>query len=304
VDAGILWQEWQVAAQAEELAVSIGTDRETEASLQADRAILAGVDQATQAQVAADNLTLNDSAASAAALATVQSALVTAQQNAAHDGDALDALLGLTPGTPIAIAPARIENPPTGALDAALASLPRRRPDLIALRCGYDQADARLRAAILTQFLPLSLGASGGRDTTGVDSAGPQITLTLPLFNRNRAAITAAEATRTALAAQYQAALDSAVSAAQSLIASIALLHGQTAQARQAAAASSAMAAQAQTAFANGQLSASAFANLAAASGERQRDFISLRGQLQTAEISLATLLGFGLPPIAETATS
>jgi outer membrane protein TolC len=262
------------------------------------------VDQATQAQVAADNLTLNDSAASAAALATVQSALVTAQQNAAHDGDALDALLGLTPGTPIAIAPARIENPPTGALDAALASLPRRRPDLIALRCGYDQADARLRAAILTQFLPLSLGASGGRDTTGVDSAGPQITLTLPLFNRNRAAITAAEATRTALAAQYQAALDSAASAAQSLIASIALLHGQTAQARQAAAASSAMAAQAQTAFANGQLSASAFANLAAASGERQREFISLSGQLQTAEISLATLLGFGLPPIAETATS
>ena len=304
VDAGILWQEWQVAAQAEELAVSIGTDRETEASLQADRAILAGVDQATQAQVAADNLTLNDSAASAAALATVQSALVTAQQNAAHDGDTLDALLGLTPGTPIAVAPAQNENPPTGALDAALASLPRRRPDLIALRCGYDQADARLRAAILTQFLPLSLGASGGRDTTGVDSAGPQITLTLPLFNRNRASITAAEATRTALAVQYQAALDSAASAAQSLIASIALLQGQTAQARQAAAASSAMAAQAQTAFANGQLSASAFANLAAASGERQREFISLSGQLQTAEISLATLLGFGLPPIAETATS
>jgi hypothetical protein len=64
------------------------------------------------------------------------------------------------------------------------------------------------------------------------------------------------------------------------------------------------MASHAQAAFADGQLSALAFANLAAASGERQRDFISLRGQLQTAEISLATLLGFGLPPIAETATS
>jgi outer membrane protein TolC len=235
VDAGILWQEWQVAAQAEELAISIGTDQETEASLRTDMAILADVDRATQAEVAADNLTLNDGAASAAALAAVQSALATAQQGAAHDGDALDALLGLAPGTPIAIAPARIENPSPEALDAAMASLPWRRPDLIALRCGYDQADAHLRAAILTQFLPLSLGASGGRDTTGVDSAGPQISLTLPLFNRNRAAISAAEATRTALAAQYQAALDGAASGTQSLIASIALLRGQAAQAGRAA---------------------------------------------------------------------
>ena len=58
------------------------------------------------------------------------------------------------------------------------------------------------------------------------------------------------------------------------------------------------MAASARRAFDAGQISASAFASLQNAAGERERTSISLSGQLQTAEISLATLLGLGLPPL------
>ena len=58
------------------------------------------------------------------------------------------------------------------------------------------------------------------------------------------------------------------------------------------------MAASARQAFNAGQISASAFASLQSAAGERERTSISLRGQFQTAEISLATLLGLGLPPL------
>lgn len=302
VDAGILWQEWQVAAQAEQLAVTLTSDQDTVASLQQEVAILGAIDAATQGQIAQSNQTMADGATSLAALATAETALDTAEQAAAHDRDQLDALLGLQPGTEIPLAPITVAPPAPGTVAPAIATLAQRRPDLIALRYGYTQADAKLRAAILTQFLPISLGASGGRDTTGVNSAGPQVSLTLPLFNHNRGAIAAATATRAVLAAQYQAGLASAAGGAQSLSANISLLQTQEAvteaQARQAAA----IAGAARGAYAAGQLAAPAFASLQSTAGERQRAVISQRAQLQTAEISLATMLGLGLPPLSPAA--
>ena len=181
----------------------------------------------------------------------------------------------------------------------ALATLPRRRPDLIALRYGYAQADARLRAAILTQFLPISVGAAYGRDTSGVITAGPQMSLTLPLFNRNQGGIAAAQATRAALLAQYAAALANAEGGARALYTSILLLRTQADIAQREADQAAAMAKSARIAFAEGQISATALANLQSTAGERERAYIGLRGQLQSSEISLATLLGLGLPPLA-----
>src|SRR3984957_19467295 len=62
VDAGILWQEWQVGAQAEQLAVTLLADQAVTASLEDDAAVLTGVNNATQAQIAQHNLTMNDAA--------------------------------------------------------------------------------------------------------------------------------------------------------------------------------------------------------------------------------------------------
>ena len=299
VDAGILWQEWQVAAQAEQLCVTLTSDRATLASLRADTAALSGLDRATQAQMAAGNLTLADTSASATALANVQSALDAASQGYVRDLDQLDALLGLAPGVEVNLAPPRLSPVPVDVAQRAIATLPERRPDLIALRYGYTQADEKLRAAIWSQFLPVSLGASGGRDTSGVVSAGPQVTLTLPLFNRNRPAIATAEATRSALRAQYVASLDSATAGAEALVQDITLLRGQAQAADAAAAQAQSAAADARRAFAAGALNVRTETDLITAAGERTRTAISLRAQVQTAELSLATLLGLGLPPIS-----
>ncbi|HEY1857235.1 TolC family protein [Acidocella sp.] len=298
VDAGILWQEWQVASQAEQFAVSFSSDEATVASLAAEADVLAGVDRDTGVEIAQHNLTLNDGATSMAALAGVQSLLDVARLAAAHDRDQLDALLGLEPDTAIPLAPPNVAPLPPSILAPAFVTLAQRRPDLIALRYGYAVADARLRAAIMTQFLPMSVGAAGGRDTSGVDSAGPQVTLTLPLFNRNRGGIAIAQATRAALAAQYQAALASAAGGARALSGDIVLLRSQETAAQAAAQNASAMLEAAQSAYAAGQISAMALANLQTAAGDRLRAKIALRGQVQSAEISLATLLGLGLPPL------
>ena len=261
--------------------------------------MLTGVKNATQAQIAQHNLTMNDAAVSLAALAAVQSALETAQQTETHDRDQLDALLGLEPGTDIPLAPPAVSAPTPETIARALATLPQRRPDLIALRYGYAQADARLRAAILSQFLPLSVGATYGRDTSGVLSAGPQMSLTLPLFNRNRGGIAVAQATRTALRAQYAAALANAAGGTRALDATIQLLQTQAGTAQREAGQAELLAQSARTAFAEGQISAATRALLQTTAGERERAAITLKAQLQSSELALATLLGLGLPPLA-----
>ncbi len=299
VDAGILWQEWQVAAQAEQLCVTLEGERATLASLRADQAALAGLDSYTRTQAAAGNLTLADTSASGAALASVQAALDAGAQGYAQDRSQLDALLGLAPGVEIPLAAIAISPVPANVAHRAIVTLPDRRPDLIALRYGYTQAEQKLRAAIWSQFLPISLGASGGRDTTGVLSAGPQVTLTLPLFNRNRPAIAAAEATRAVLRAQYEASLASATAEAEALAQNITLLRSQSAAADQASSQAQIAASAARQAFMRGDLDARAETDLIITAGERAREGIALRAQLQTAELSLATLLGLGLPPIS-----
>ncbi|OYV40652.1 MAG: hypothetical protein B7Z81_01850 [Acidocella sp. 20-61-6] len=303
VDAGVLWQEWQVAAQAEQLCVTLRADDATLVSLRADDAALIQLADSMQVQIKQGNLTLADQTSVQAALANVQGALNAATATTAQDQDQLDALLNLAPGTILSLAAAPLPAISAREAKAALASLTKRRPDLIALRYGYEQADAKLRAAILNQFLPVSLGASGGRDTSGVVGVGPQISLTLPLFSRNRPAIAAAGAARAALRAQYQASLDGAVSGVLSLRATILTLRTEAAQADMAAQTAQQAAAQARAAYTVGALDARAETDLIIAAGERIRAATALHDQLDTATLSLATLAGIGLPPVTEPQT-
>jgi outer membrane protein TolC len=300
VDAGILWQEWQVASQAEALCIAIVADEQTLATLRADDAALSEVDQATQRQVGAGNMTIAASAASMAALAATETALNTAIQTRGQDRDQLDALLGLEPGIDVPVRLPVFTPIPRGVAEQAIASLARRRPDLIALRYGYTEADARLRAAILTQFLPISLGGTAGRDTSNVWSAGPQLTLNLPLFNRNRGGVASAAATRAQLAAQFAASLAGAEGGAEALLARTQELQEESRVADDAAASAAKIAAQSQTAFNNGALDALSAVNLQTAAADRQREAITLREQRLTAVLALETMLGIGLPAILQ----
>ena len=72
VDAGILWQEWQVASQAEQLAVPLATDQATIASLQQDAIRPRSGGRRNRAPDRASQPDPGDAAASIAALATVQ----------------------------------------------------------------------------------------------------------------------------------------------------------------------------------------------------------------------------------------
>lgn len=299
VDAGILWQEWQVASQATKLCIAIEGGQRLVATLQQDRQALATLNRGTAAQVTAGNMTIAASSSSLAALAATDTALDAQTLALAQDRDQLDALLGLQPGIAISVAAPEITRPDDATIDAAIATIATRRPDLIALRYGYQQADEKLRAAILSQFLPVSLGTNGGRDNSDVQSVGPSVTLTLPLFNRNRGNIAIATATRGQLAAQFSASLAGAAGGAQALVEAINQLQRQAAAADANAAAAAPIAAQARRAAAKGALDSLSAVTLQIAAADRQRAAISLHTQLATAKLSLITLLAIGLPPAA-----
>jgi outer membrane protein TolC len=128
---------------------------------------------------------------------------------ALHQVDSdLHLLLGLAPTVPLDLVGAPYRSEPSAAqVQAALADLPRRRPDLLALQAGYQSQEERVRGAILAQFPALNIGFNTARDTSAVYTNGVSIGITLPLFDRNRGNIAIERATRQQLHDSYAARL-------------------------------------------------------------------------------------------------
>lgn len=295
VNAGQLWQEWQVAEKARLIAFDlywgIRANEEQRRAFDLLDATLGDVRAATSA----GNLDLAALSPLEAARATAEEALASQELEQLKNWQALDGLLGLSPDIRFDLAPPSLPALPNN-LAALAARLPEQRPDLIALQLGYRSADQDLRAAILGQFPAFTLGGSWNSDTTGVRSAGPTVTFDLPIFNRNQGRIAAASATRLLLREEYQARLDSAVAGINGLLAQQQKLEMTLRGARQAAATAAALARAAQSAYTQGNIDQRAWTDFQTTSLERRLAVIALEKSLGEAEITLTVELGIGLP--------
>jgi outer membrane protein TolC len=208
VHLDLLWAEWQTVAQARLLFDQVQALRAKQSRLATEQAALAPLDQRVQAALRAGNLTHDQAAAGLSALADVRQQLAD-NALALHQAEAdLHHLLGLSPDVPLSLVGPAYDAAPTAAqVDAALAALPQRRPDLLALQAGYAAQEASLRAAIRAQFPAITLGANTARDTSAVYTNGLSLGITLPLFDRNRGNIVIATATREQLRDDYRSRL-------------------------------------------------------------------------------------------------
>ncbi|MDB5731358.1 MAG: hypothetical protein JWQ03_1253 [Variovorax sp.] len=210
-DLNVLWQEWQVIAQARLLFVRLQAAAQRRDLLQRTDALLGDRYRRTRQALAAGLLTLDVVTPQFVALQDVERQLHDLDRQANQARFDLIALLGLAPGTTVALQGEAAFAPlDAGAIRARLPALLERRPDLQALRAGYAAQDARYRVALLGQFPALTLGVQRSRDTSNVYSRGFGITLGLPLFNRNRGEIRVQDATRDKLRAEYQQRLNTA----------------------------------------------------------------------------------------------
>ncbi|QBR03798.1 TolC family protein [Paraburkholderia pallida] len=296
-DLGLLWQEWQVVAQARQLYVKARFQDET-LPLLAQQAELAHTRYARTAHAASEHNVSADTAT--AALTSWEDArkqyadMQHAREQTRHD---LNALLGLAPDVDLPLSGAAMVEPPDAStLDAAVAALPKRRPDLIALQAGYEAQEQKYRAAILNQFPSLSVGFTRQRDTSEIYTSGFAINLTLPVFNRNRGNIAIEQATRQHLADEYQNRLNAAYADIAHLRADSAIAAQQLAQDEAALPELDRAAAHAHDAYATHDITLGQYVDAQSAALARRVDAATGREALAEQRIALQALLGSAIP--------
>jgi outer membrane protein TolC len=299
VDAQILWQEWQVNGQAKLLAVDI-IEGETGLGVLAQAYdLLSELDGRLQTARLQGLVTLTQTAPITASLQTTRTQaddLARLQLSRRHQ---LNALLGLAPNVTLPLT----DVPDVPLLDApsverAIPGIASRRPDLVALQFGYEAQEQRVRTAILAQFPNLIFGVTGGSDNANVRNFGPQVSFTLPIFDRNQGAIAIERATRARLHEEYTARLTTAVGQVGAMLSEIAALNIQREAIRAELTRSDEASDEAAAAFRSGDLDHRSYVDFIMTRLNKQVQLINIEQSLLEQQIAIAGLTGAGLPSI------
>lgn len=299
VAADVVWQEWQVAGQARQLVLDLILGARIRTSYLANYQLFLNRNAMLEAALAQHAVTLATVAPDRVALQSARTTLDTLDQRLLALMHQLDALLGLHADVVVPLA-REAQLPPFDAvaIRAGLATLPDRRPDLVALRMGYAAADEQVRQAILAQFPDLILGGSVSSDNSRVINAGPNAQIGLPVFDRNQGNIAIARATRAQLHADYAARLAGAIGTVEAMLAEMTQLSEQLARARRDLPATFSAANRAQAAFAAGNIDARAAVDLISNRFAKEQEIMTLEQALLDRQVAMQTLTGAGLPQV------
>jgi outer membrane protein TolC len=302
-DLGLLWQEWQIVAQARQLFIKTRFQQDTLPLLQRQRD-LARTRYERMAEARHDgNLTDDTLSAALLAYSDARKQYTDAERAAGQTHHDLNALLGVSPEVQLQLTGSEdIEPLSDTTLDTALAGLPRRRPDLIALQAGYEAQEQKYRAAILSQFPSLSVGFVRARDTSNIYTSGFQINLSLPIFNRNQGNVAIEKATRQHLRDEYQARLNNAYADVAHLRADNTILTRQLQQTEAALPDVDVAAKDAAAAYAEHNLALGAYTDAQSGSLTKHIDVATLRESLAEQRVGLQALLGSAIPDAYSTA--
>jgi outer membrane protein TolC len=292
-DLNLLWQEWQVVAQARLLFSRAIAQDSLLLWLTDNRNLLAGRYANAKSALNDGNLTSDAFNATLSAWQDISRQANELERQQLQTRNDLDALLGLAPGTDFKLVDDEaLGIPDESEVDQALTELTERRPDLMALKAGYAAEDARYRQAILAQFPPFNLAINRTRDNTGVNMQGFALSLALPIFNGNRGNIRIEEATRQRLRDEYQIRLNSAYAEVKRLVVDSRLLAAQLQMSEAGLLTFDETAANAAQALAQGDLDGSGYAIFQSSRIAKHVEVTNLRQALLENRIALLTLLG------------
>lgn len=306
-DLGLLWQEWQIVAQARQLFIKTRFQHDTLPLLQRQRD-LTRTRYERMAEARRDgNLTDDTLTAALTAYSDARKQYTDAERAAEQTHHDLNALLGLAPDVQLQLCGSdEIDPLSDSTLDAALVHLAARRPDLIALQAGYEAQEQKYRAAILSQFPSLSVGFVRARDTSNIYTSGFQINLSLPIFNRNQGNVAIEQATRQRLRDEYQTRLNQAYADVAHLRADNMIFTRQLQQSEMALPDVDAAARHAAEAYAEHNVTLGAYTDAQSAALTKRLDVATLRESLAEQRVGLQALLGSAIPdafPSAQTYT-
>jgi outer membrane protein TolC len=296
-DLNQLWQEWQVIAQARLLYIKIVAGQRMQQLLAQQQSALQVRDEQVRQALAQGLVTLDVANTVLTATQDIQRQqgdLARQQNQARHD---LNNLLGLAPTVLVPLQDKlELEAIDRAGVAAILPHLAQRRPDLLALKSGYQAQDQRYRAAIIAQFPALNIGFTRARDTSNVSSQGFGVTISLPVFNRNRGNIAIEKATRQRLHDEYQQRLNLAYADVDRLLQEQDLEARQIAVAEQGRLLLERQRANVLSAFTAGNLDTLVLMNIDTALLAKQSEAITLEQTMLEQRVALLTVIGGELP--------
>jgi outer membrane protein, heavy metal efflux system len=294
VRLNILWQEWQIGERARELFIQSQSNAELEQVLTTACDLFADRYHQDQAALQRGDITISVATADLALLTDAENKRRQLQLNADMTRHQLNQLLGLQPRVRLHfIGSTTTQSLSKEQFQAAVTALPHRRADLLALQAGYQAQEQSLRAAILAQFPNLTAGVVYSRDPVeGVNDFGPNVTLSLPIFNRNRGNIAIQTATRAVLRQTYQARLDQAVGQADQVWNATEIMQNQLRELDGHLEVLRKTAVAAKKGFEQTNVSAALYVNIESSLLTTEGETIQLRASLKNAESALETILG------------
>ncbi|HEV2530509.1 TolC family protein [Phenylobacterium sp.] len=295
-DLDVLWAEWTTAQQARQFAETALADEARGAYLR--KVLAAAADRYARSTRALANhdVTLQTNAADLAAKLDAETQMATAVHDAAKARRDLNALLNLEASVVLPLVPGPpVQTYDPAAVQAALGSLPTRRPDLLALQAGYRAQDANVRKAVIAQFPLASIAYAYAKDPAGTTTQGLSAVLALPIFGNRRADVKVQDATREQLRAEYQARLDQTQAEVRNAQAELAGARAQAAVLRTDVPRLEALAAPAVRAYDRGDIDSQTYLTLIQNVLSKRADLDDRELAARLAEIQLETALF--LPP-------
>jgi outer membrane protein TolC len=235
VDLEIAWQEWQAAMGAKlhatrVLWLSIQRDELGRQVAQTEKVATAAADNARAGLV-----TVIESEAAAALLQNRRASLLAVEASLVSESFQLRQAMGLPPDAALSIVDEPSDKASLPSEPGVLDSVEHSRLDIAALHAGYASQEAKLHAAVLSQFPKIGLGITRARDTSDVGTIGFGITLDLPIFDRGQGRIAIERATRQQLFDELAARTFEARGDAQRALAELRAMGPQVDEARRTA---------------------------------------------------------------------
>ncbi|MGH8599665.1 MAG: TolC family protein [Burkholderiales bacterium] len=301
-DLELLWQEWQVISRARLLFVHAVENAKTLKVLRDQRQLFETRYRRTRTAQRHGNATLTTTSQEFAAVQDIDRQINDLQRKMEKNHHDLNTLLGLEPNVKLPLrGSATVAAITPTAAAAAIRRLPQCRPDLLALKAGYQAQEEKLRGAILKQFPALTVGITRARDTSSVYTGGFAITINLPIFNRNRGNIAIETATRRKLYDMFQTRLNTADADVAQLIDDRRLVRQQLKEVRKGLAGLEEVNRRAQQAFDAGNFDILAYTNLRGALLRKRLERIALEQSVLESNVALQTLVGCGASQAAGT---
>lgn len=236
VDLDVAWQEWQIAINARTAVYRVlALDAEVGRAREATSGLQQSTDTMRKATEAHEKTVL-DLAAVESASQDSRATMLALEQEFGKQRLGLNKILGVEPEITVVllaglVLPSRMAPP---AEHESFDNLESQRLDLLGLRQGLESQDATVRAAILAQFPKMSVAVVPATDTGNVHTTGFNVTVDVPIFDRNQGVIATERATRQRLRDEYNQRVFEARSDIATAIADIRSLDRQIAAAEEA----------------------------------------------------------------------